>query len=58
MAIAIVREKLLDLLTNELPYGIQVSIKMWDLDSLGNMKSFLQQKNVLVLRNYFYFQEL
>ena len=35
MAIAIVREKLLDFLTDELPYTIQVSIRMWDVDTLG-----------------------
>ncbi len=56
MAIAIVREKLLDFLTDELPYTIQVSIRMWDVDSLG-IKDFKQQARLRVL-NYIYLQEL
>ena len=37
MTIAIVREKLLDLLQNELPYSIKISIELWDLDQAGNL---------------------
>lgn len=35
LATATVREKLLDLLSDELPYKVDVSVRMWDVDSSG-----------------------
>lgn len=46
VAMALVRECLLDLLTDELPYSIKTSIQQWDIDQTGIVFHFFFHQTV------------
>lgn len=41
MVIACLRGKLLDMLEKELPYSVKISVRFWEVDVSGNLKTKL-----------------